>query len=228
MPYGEVVARRSGPNGLLGVEGDVVGSAGEDHCSAGSAGIGGAGGAAGRPRHRRAVPTPRWSAPRPGTARRCCSRTGHAPAPDRHRVRHRLGEPGPRRQRPEAVVDRGSGRARRLPVGATGQPPARPLGVATRHPAGVPRRTRRRRAGAAPADPADPRRRARTRRPGRPARPAHPARNRPTGLQLVLSSRFDPPLSLPRLRLTGRLCELRAERLRSPPPRRPPCSNDPA
>ena len=42
-------------------------------------------------------------------------------------------------------------------------------------------------------------------------------RNRPTGLQLVLSSRFDPPLSLPRLRLTGRLCELRADRLRFSP-----------
>ena len=42
-------------------------------------------------------------------------------------------------------------------------------------------------------------------------------RNRPTGLQLVLSSRFDPPLSLPRLRLAGRLCELRADRLRFSP-----------
>ena len=42
-------------------------------------------------------------------------------------------------------------------------------------------------------------------------------RNRPTGLQLVLSSRFDPPLSLPRLRLTGRLHELRADRLRFSP-----------
>ena len=42
-------------------------------------------------------------------------------------------------------------------------------------------------------------------------------RNRPTGFQLVLSSRFDPPLSLPRLRLAGRLCELRADRLRFSP-----------
>ena len=42
-------------------------------------------------------------------------------------------------------------------------------------------------------------------------------RNRPTGLQLILSSRFDPPLSLPRLRLTGRLYELRADRLRFSP-----------
>jgi LuxR family transcriptional regulator, maltose regulon positive regulatory protein len=42
-------------------------------------------------------------------------------------------------------------------------------------------------------------------------------RNRPTNLQLVLSSRFDPPLSLPRLRLTGRLSELRADRLRFSP-----------
>ena len=42
-------------------------------------------------------------------------------------------------------------------------------------------------------------------------------RNRPTGFQLVLSTRFDPPLSLPRLRLTGRLCELRADRLRFSP-----------
>ena len=39
----------------------------------------------------------------------------------------------------------------------------------------------------------------------------------PTGFQLVLSSRFDPPLSLPRLRLTGRLYELRADRLRFSP-----------
>ena len=42
-------------------------------------------------------------------------------------------------------------------------------------------------------------------------------RNRPTGFQLVLSTRFDPPLSLPRLRLAGRLCELRADRLRFSP-----------
>ena len=90
-----------------------------------------------------------------------------------------LGEPGPRRQRPEAVVDGGGGRARGLPVGAAGQPPARPLGVATRRPAGVPRRAHRRRAAAAPADPADPRRRARARRPGRPARPADPAAQPP-------------------------------------------------
>ena len=39
-------------------------------------------------------------------------------------------------------------------------------------------------------------------------------RNRPAGLRLVLSSRLDPPLSLPRLRLEGRLWELRADRLR--------------
>ena len=42
-------------------------------------------------------------------------------------------------------------------------------------------------------------------------------RNRPTGLQLVLSSRLDPPLSVPRLRLEGRLWELRADRLRFSP-----------
>ena len=42
-------------------------------------------------------------------------------------------------------------------------------------------------------------------------------RNHPTSLQLILSSRFDPPLSLPRLRLTGRLWELRADRLRFSP-----------
>ena len=42
-------------------------------------------------------------------------------------------------------------------------------------------------------------------------------RSHPTGLQLILSSRFDPPLSLPRLRLTGRLHELRADRLRFSP-----------
>lgn len=39
-------------------------------------------------------------------------------------------------------------------------------------------------------------------------------RNRCPGVQLVLSSRSDPPLSLPRLRLAGRLCELRAAQLR--------------
>ena len=42
-------------------------------------------------------------------------------------------------------------------------------------------------------------------------------RNRPAGIQLVLSSRLDPPLSLPRLRLAGRLWELRAERMRFSP-----------
>ena len=36
---------------------------------------------------------------------------------------------------------------------------------------------------------------------------------RPRGLRLLLSSRFDPPLSLPRLRLEGRLWDLRADRL---------------
>jgi hypothetical protein len=39
-------------------------------------------------------------------------------------------------------------------------------------------------------------------------------RNRPAGIQLVPSSRLDPPVSLPRLRLAGRLWELRAERMR--------------
>ena len=39
-------------------------------------------------------------------------------------------------------------------------------------------------------------------------------RNRPAGVQLVLASRLDPPLSLPRLRLAGRLWELRAARMR--------------
>jgi LuxR family maltose regulon positive regulatory protein len=39
-------------------------------------------------------------------------------------------------------------------------------------------------------------------------------RNRPAGIQLVLASRLDPPLSLPRLRLAGRLWELRAEQMR--------------
>ena len=42
-------------------------------------------------------------------------------------------------------------------------------------------------------------------------------RTRPAGIQLVLSSRLDPPLSLPQLRLTGRLWELRAERMRFSP-----------
>ena len=142
---------------------------------------------------------------------------------------HGLGGSGPRRQRPEAVVGGGRGRARGLPVGPAAQPPARPVGVACRRPAGVPRRARRRRAAAAPAGPADPRRRARTGRPGRPARPADPPADQTAPpLQLVLSSRFDPPLSLPRLRLAGRLCELRAAQLRSPRPRRPPCSSSPA
>ncbi|WP_222263310.1 LuxR C-terminal-related transcriptional regulator [Modestobacter marinus] len=39
-------------------------------------------------------------------------------------------------------------------------------------------------------------------------------RRRPTGLQLVLASRADPPISIPRLRLEGRLHELRADVLR--------------
>ncbi|HTF48700.1 MAG TPA: LuxR C-terminal-related transcriptional regulator [Pseudonocardia sp.] len=38
-------------------------------------------------------------------------------------------------------------------------------------------------------------------------------RNRPAGVQLVLSSRFDPPLALSRLRLAGRMWELRADRM---------------
>jgi LuxR family maltose regulon positive regulatory protein len=42
-------------------------------------------------------------------------------------------------------------------------------------------------------------------------------RNHPAAVQLVLSSRVDPPLSLPRLRLAGRLWELRAERMRFSP-----------
>jgi LuxR family maltose regulon positive regulatory protein len=39
-------------------------------------------------------------------------------------------------------------------------------------------------------------------------------RNRTAGVQLVLSSRLDPPLSLPRLRMAGRLWELRAAQMR--------------
>jgi LuxR family maltose regulon positive regulatory protein len=39
-------------------------------------------------------------------------------------------------------------------------------------------------------------------------------RRRPAGLRLVLASRVDPPLPLPRLRLEGRLHELRADALR--------------
>jgi LuxR family maltose regulon positive regulatory protein len=39
-------------------------------------------------------------------------------------------------------------------------------------------------------------------------------RLRPSGLQLVLASRSDPPISVPRLRLEGRLYELRADALR--------------
>ncbi|GAA1209027.1 LuxR C-terminal-related transcriptional regulator [Pseudonocardia alaniniphila] len=42
-------------------------------------------------------------------------------------------------------------------------------------------------------------------------------RNRTARLQLVLSSRRDPPLSLPRLRLAGRLWELRASQMRFTP-----------
>ena len=42
-------------------------------------------------------------------------------------------------------------------------------------------------------------------------------RNRPAGFQLVLSTRLDPPISLPRMRLAGRLWELRADRLRFTP-----------
>jgi LuxR family transcriptional regulator, maltose regulon positive regulatory protein len=39
-------------------------------------------------------------------------------------------------------------------------------------------------------------------------------RDRPVGIRLVLSSRCDPPLSLPRLHLAGRLWELRAAQMR--------------
>lgn len=39
-------------------------------------------------------------------------------------------------------------------------------------------------------------------------------RHRPGGLRLVLSSRLDPPLALPRLRLEGRLHEVRVDQLR--------------
>ena len=43
-------------------------------------------------------------------------------------------------------------------------------------------------------------------------------RVKPATVQLVLASRFDPPLSLPRLRLAGRLWELRAAQLSFTPP----------
>jgi LuxR family maltose regulon positive regulatory protein len=39
-------------------------------------------------------------------------------------------------------------------------------------------------------------------------------RRSPAGLQLVIASRVDPPISVPRLRLEGRLHEIRAEALR--------------
>src|SRR5690606_27277579 len=39
-------------------------------------------------------------------------------------------------------------------------------------------------------------------------------RRRPAGLRLVLAGRMDPPLPLPRMRLEGRLHELRADDLR--------------
>ena len=130
---------------------------------------------------------------------------------------HRLGGAGPRRQRPEPAVGGGGRRARGLPVGAAGQPPARPWAW---------------RPGAQPeflAELTDA-----VQELPRPIRlildDVHELgdpvalhglqtllRNRLTGLQVVLSSRFDPPLSLPRLRLAGRLCELRADRLRFSP-----------
>ena len=42
-------------------------------------------------------------------------------------------------------------------------------------------------------------------------------RRRPAGLRLVLASRTDPPISVPRLRLEGRLHEVRADALRFTP-----------
>ena len=48
-------------------------------------------------------------------------------------------------------------------------------------------------------------------------------RRRPAGMRLVLASRADPPISIPRLRLEGRLRELRADALRSPRTRPPRC-----
>ena len=53
-------------------------------------------------------------------------------------------------------------------------------------------------------------------------------RNRPTGLQLVLSSRFDPPLSLPGCASPAGCTNSAPTGCASPPPRPPPCSNDPA
>ena len=48
-------------------------------------------------------------------------------------------------------------------------------------------------------------------------------RIKPATVQLVLSSRFDPPLSLPRLRLAGRLRELRAAQLAFTPAQTASC-----
>ena len=198
----------------LGVERDAVRSAGEDQHSAAPAGIRGAGGAAGGPRRRGAVPTPRWSAPPPATARRCSWRIGHAPAP----------APTRRGWAWTATTTTRSGCGRRW------WPRSRPARPCRRPAACTPRWVWR--PGAQPeflAELAD----ALQALP-RPIRlildDVHELvdpvalhglqtlmRNRPAGFQLVLSTRLDPPMSLPRLRLAGRLWELRAERLRFSP-----------
>ena len=213
---------RPGNGADSGVE---AGSACQDHPSATSARVRAASGAAGRPRRRE-------QCRRHVGLRARRFRQDGAPrglGTHQHRVRHRVGVPRPRRQRPETAVGVSSGRTRCLPIRATGQPAARPLGLAAQHPAGVPRRARGRPAGAAPADPTDPRRRARTRRPGGPARPADSHAKPPRRG----SSSSCPVGSIPRSPF--RACDSRAactsfarSRCASRRPRQRPCSRDAA
>ncbi len=199
---------RDSPDGLLGVERHVVGSrvkitvpslpsgfvARAELCAGLDAAAGGGG----------------WSVPRPGTGRRCCSRTGPARAPGVDTA--------------WVGVDRDDNDPGRLWAAVVAAIAGCPS---------VPRASRLHgrwawRAGAQPeflgelaeAVQALP----------QPLRlildDVHElvdpvalhgvqilTRIKPASLQLVLSSRFDPPLSLPRLRLQGRLRELRAAQL---------------
>ena len=113
----------------------------------------------------------------------------------------------------------GGGRGRPLPVGAACRQAAAPSGVAARYPAGVHRAVRRRALAGSPQpirlilddvqDLVDPQALDSLRTF---------IRVKPATVRLVLASRFDPPLSLPRLRLAGRLWELRAAQLSFTPP----------
>ena len=144
------------------------------------------------------------------TARRCCSRTGSAAAGPPLR-----GFRSTTTTSPHASGRPSSLRSPRFRWSTCRQPPAPAGPLRLRHraprsgrrPDRGARRTRHRGA-------TDPRRRPRHHRPRAAGRPQPPVQHRPATLRLILSSRTDPPIALPRLRLKGELHELRADRLR--------------